>query len=228
MHLTTDSRENCETHIAKLLAQKLHEIVKQRGHVVLGLSGEKDLAGIYHKLSLEDVPWKQVHIFLTDERCVSFHSLESNYKLIYDSLVQKLIHEKKLPESNVHPLVYNEAHAIKAILKYNQTLEGLGNFDILCASAGEDGHIAALFPNHHSIQKENRDFFMYKDAPKLPSARMTASRKLLLKARIGILFFGKEKEKVWHTFNDTTKTVIQCPVKLIAQLPEAHIFRSNE
>lgn len=229
MHLTTDSREACETHIAQLLAQKLTELVKQKGKAILGLSGEKDLAGIYHKLLSNDVPWKQVHIFLIDERCVSFHSLESSYKLLYDTLIQKLVQEKKLPEANVHPLIYNEAHAIKAILKYNQTLEGLGGFDVILASSGEDGHIAALFPNHHSLQKENVGFFMYKDAPKLPLGRMTASRKLLLRAKTGILVvFGKEKEKAWNTFNDITKTLMHCPAKLITQLPEAYVFHSNE
>lgn len=221
------SREECEKEAAKTIARLLTKSVHERGKAVLGISGGRSVQGVLKQMLTQEVPWNNVHIMMTDERCVSLNSLESNYRQAHESIINALLSAKKLPSGNAHPFIYNEAHAIKAVLKYHQTLESLGGFDVILASAGEDGHIASLFPKHHSTQKENVGFFLIHDAPKPPAKRMTASRKLLLKSRAGVLLvFGKEK--AWTAFNDPSKTVLECPIKLITQLPESQVFRSQE
>ncbi len=223
------SRDECEKKVAETIARLLNKFVEERGKAVLGICGGRSVSAIFNHLREQAVPWKHVHIMMVDERCVTLNSLESNYRLAQETLINPLVASKKLPADNAHPFVYDETHAIKAILKYQSTLDALEGFDVILTSSGEDGHIAALYPKHNSIRKENTGFFLMTDAPKPPAKKMTASRKLLLKARAGIVvFFGKEKEKAWTLFNDPTKTIIDCPAKLITHLPENYVFHTKE
>lgn len=222
-------RNECEKKAAETIAYLLNKSVAERGKAVFGMCGGRSVGAIFSHLREKPVSWKHVHIMMIDERCVTLNSLESNYRLAHETFINPLVASKKLPVDNAHPFVYDETHAIKAILKYQSTLDALGGFDVILTSSGEDGHIAALYPKHNSIRKENTGFFLMTDAPKPPAKRMTASRKLLLKARAGIIvFFGKEKEKAWSLFNDSAKTIIDCPAKLITHLPESHVFHAGE
>lgn len=202
---------------AQIATHILSESIQKRGKAVLGIGETKMLEDFFMHLSQQSLAWKQIHIFLTDERCVSLNSLESNYRNLPKSLLVKI------PQENIHIFEYNEAHAVKPLLKYQAALDALGGFDLVIMIANKDGHIAALYPKHTSIQKENVGFF-YTDAPEHPRKRMTASKKLLLKARAGMLFVNSSTEKM---LDDPAKTVIECPLKLITQLPQHYIFKEQ-
>lgn len=217
-------REACESQAAETIARLLTQTIQKKGKAVLGLGETKGLEKLFQKLALQNILWKQVHIVMTDERCVSLNSLESNYRHVHEHLLKNLIASKKLPEQNVHPFEYNETHAVKTIIKYQAVLDGLGEFDIVLIQGNPDSHIAALFPKHASVQKENTGFFLITNAPEHPLKRMTASRKLLLKASAGVLMLSDEK--AWKSFNDPAKTVLECPLKLITQLPEHYIYKT--
>lgn len=219
-------RDQCIEQAASLISQILSEAVQKRGKAVLGIGEGKGLEMLYEQLKTQQIPWRKVHIMMTDERCVALNSLESNYRMVNEHLLKHLVESKQLPAENILPFVYNESHAVKSLLKYQAALDALGGFDLILANPGNDNHIAALFPKHASVQKENIGFFLINNAPEHPTQRMTLSRKLLLKARVGIIFF--DKEKTWSMFNDQTKTIIDCPSKLIAQLSSAYVFHIKE
>jgi len=68
-------------------------------------------------------------------------------------------------------------------------------FDLILISSGEDGHVAALFPNHHSVRKQAEYFLTMNDSPKPPPERMTASLSLLKRSTIAlVLFYGEGKK----------------------------------
>ena len=46
--------------------------------MVLGLVGGRSVSGVYKKLARESVNWKNVHMFMVDERFVPLFSKESN------------------------------------------------------------------------------------------------------------------------------------------------------
>lgn len=220
------TRTESEIKAAATLARLLIQAVKQRGKAVLGISGGKDLEGVFKQILAQEIPWKQVHVMMIDEKCVTLNSLESNYRQAHETFLKELISTHRLPEENTHPFIYDESHAIKTIIKYQSTLDTLGGFDVVLASTDENNHFAALFPKHVSIQKENRGFFLMTDAPKAPTKRMTASRKLLLKARAGILLISSKKAE--DSYNDSAKTLMECPTKLINSLPEAYVFHVKQ
>ena len=92
-------------------------------------------------------------------------------------------------------------------------------------SSGEDGHVAALYPNHHSIRNDSDFFLSMRDSPKPPKDRMTMSRKLLTKSKIVILlFFGEIKEDAYRKFLDGNIDVDSCPAKLVLSIKDSYVL----
>jgi 6-phosphogluconolactonase len=87
--------------------------------------------------------------------------------------------------------------------------------DIVVLSSGEDGHIGALYPNHHSIKNNFPKFISMGDSPKPPQKRMTASRKMIEKADDGLLlFFGAGKTDAYFKYKLRTNSVEDCPAQI--------------
>ncbi|MFH1848716.1 MAG: 6-phosphogluconolactonase [archaeon] len=181
--------------------------------VVLGLCGGRSVPGVFSELAKRDIDWGRVQIFMVDERMVPVDDAESNF-----GLVKGLIDRIKIPAENVHPF-----RAEQGIAGYEEELKlHGGRYDVVLLSSGEDGHIGALYPEHHSIEDESEFFIEMDDSPKPPPRRMSMSRKLLLKADTGILlFFGKaDAYGKFVAAEDFRK----CPAALVKSLPRPYVL----
>lgn len=230
MQTITDTRALCEQQATQTLANLITKTVQAKGKAVLGIVGGTSVQGVYTQLLTQNIPWKHVHIFMLDEACVSLNSLDSNYRTASHLFINDLIAHKKLPPQNTHPFIFNPDNAFGSLRAYDNDHMKLGGlFDLVLLSAGGDGHVAALYPHHASIKNEGTRFIFIQDAPKPPKHRMTASRKLLLKASASIsLFFGPGKEKAWQAFNDPASTIVSCPIKLVKDIPDSYVYRSAD
>ena len=76
--------------------------INRQGHFTAALSGGKTPAGLYHRLAVpeRDDLWNRTHIFLVDERFVSFEDMESNYRMIRQTLLSRV----NIPDDNIHPI----------------------------------------------------------------------------------------------------------------------------
>jgi len=76
---------------------------------------------------------------------------------------------------------------------YDQTLAEIDHFDIALLGVGPDGHIASLFPNHPSIDSNER-VVAVENSPKFPPDRVSVGLAMLGSAthRI-VLVIGDEK-----------------------------------
>ena len=171
------------------------------GPVVFAACGGRSVDGILAALAARgDVPWREVHLFLVDERVVPAGDAQSNLRQLREVLVAPLVAEGRLRASNVHPFHFpdspgREAEAA-AVEACNRELHALGGrFDAVLLSAGEDGHVAALFPGHRSIADPADSYIRFDDSPKPPAARVTASRTLLLRSRAAALVFAGESKR---------------------------------
>ncbi|MEM2131120.1 MAG: 6-phosphogluconolactonase [Candidatus Woesearchaeota archaeon] len=178
--------------------------------VVLGFPGGRSVQILFDELKKSNIDWQKVHIFLVDERIVPLHHEQSNYNMLKNNLLDYLIKEKGLPEKNIHAFDIDK-HNTKT---YTEELKKFGSFDIAIFGVGEDCHICALFPNY-SI-KIKKDYFVEIDnSPKMPKNRMTSTKKLVLKTKLGIfLFIGKEKKQAFEKFLDEKVKINDCPAKL--------------
>jgi len=209
---------------AALLCEKTLLFLKSKQHVVIALPGGRSVAGIYENLRDCPLPWGRVHIFLLDERLVPADHPESNYRLVQQHLGSGVISPLIYP---LHLDVDNPAQSVK---DYNSQLERYGSrFDIVLASSGEDGHIASLFPNHHSMEEKTGGFFLFHDSPKPPLSRMTASQTLIRQSDTGIvLFFGDAKRRALNSFLKSQQPINECPARIFTLLPHHYVLTDLE
>ena len=221
--ISNEDQEEIYKKAAYLIASAIRDMLQNKDYAVFAVPGGRSVARIFSKLKRTNVPWKQVHIFMVDERLVPLESPDSNFKLANDYFIRELISEGKLPEGNVHPF-HNTASADHGTESYAEELKKLGGaYDIVLLSSGEDGHIGALYPNHHSIRDDSEYYIWMSDSPKPPARRMSMSRKLLLRAKVAIvLFIGEAKREAYIRFHDKKIKFSSCPVKLVNDIKEAY------
>jgi len=225
MNFTTDTREAIDQKVTQLIVSKIHELLKTQDKVILGIPGGRSFLGIFDLLKKQTVPWGKVHIFMVDERLVDTDSPQSNFRQAWDACIQYLVEDFDLPRENMHPYTYYNQPVEEGLEAYKTELKEIADgFDIILLSSGEDGHVASLFPNNDSIKDGGEFFISVPDSPKPPAGRISASRKMLQKAKLSILLFlGEEKKQALENFNSSV-SITECPAKLVNEISESYVF----
>lgn len=141
----------------------------------IALSGGNSPKGLFETLSknfADSIPWKRIHFWWVDERCVSPEDDQSNYKLAVDYLISNI----SIPKENIHRVRGEKDPDIEA-KRYSKEMEKTLNlrgenpvFDLIILGLGDDGHTASIFPDqiellanenncavaHHPISKQKR------------------------------------------------------------------------
>nr|VFJ74575.1 MAG: 6-phosphogluconolactonase [Candidatus Kentron sp. FW] len=202
-------------------------ILEHQEYLVLGICGGGSVTGIFSLFrEANDILWKRIHIFMVDERLVSIDHPDSNFDNARKIFIENLAHSKVLPAENIHPFIMDESREDFGVEKYRGKFDSLGGkFDVVILGVGEDGHIAGLFPRHHSMENDQESFIVFDDSPKAPDNRMSASKNLILRSQAALVFFmGRSKQNAFDIFCDNETEAKRCPVKISKQLPEAFIF----
>lgn len=220
VQVLTDQREVLERKAAEILAEAIKRSVSEKNQAVIAVPGGRSVGAVLERLVREAIDWTRVHIFMVDERLVEPGHPASNFELVRSCLAPWV------PEPSLHPFPLGRADHDAAGDAYSRELKSHGGrFDAVLLSAGEDGHVASLFPEHHTIFSDAPLFLTTDSAPKPPPGRMSASSRLIGSSRDGVvLFFGTEKEDALRLFLDESVTVAQCPAKIINTLPRAHVL----
>jgi 6-phosphogluconolactonase len=228
--ISIKERAMLEQFTADLFVQKIQGLLQKQKQINIAICGGRSVSGIFSALKNKRIQWKKIHIFMVDERLVPITDRESNYKLARDSFIDELIQKKMLLEENMHPFIYTPNTPDLGIQAYAELLERQGGiFDIALISSGEDGHIGALYPKHHSIKDKSEFFIAMHDSPKPPKDRMSMSKALFLKSKIVIaLFLGDEKKAALEKCRTSTTKYDDCPVKLIEEIADGYIITDIE
>ncbi|MFN8392424.1 MAG: 6-phosphogluconolactonase [Bdellovibrionota bacterium] len=187
-------------------------------HLLIGLCGGRSVSGLLQALMKQTTTmaplWPKLHFFLVDERMVPNDHPDSNFYLLNQELFLKLMEAGTIVAGQVHP--YSFEGQDRGTGKYAEEFFKLGTaFDLAILSAGEDGHVASLFPHHPGNQKAEPGFLIVEGSPKPPPTRMSASRTLLSRSLCNVLMFlGQEKLEAYKRFQDPQLTVEDCPAKL--------------
>ena len=211
---------------ARHLCEKLREMLAVRERVNLAVPGGRSVATIFEAMLDEPVDWTRVHFFILDERLVPIDHPDSNYKLLLDHLITPLVRAGAVSQENAHPFIFDPASPDRGAGRYECVLAGQGfRYDIILLSAGEDGHVGALFPRHHSLADMHHGFIVMDDSPKPPPERMTSSLSLLRTAQAAVLLFvGAAKREAFDRFKDADCQIIDCPAKLVLSMKDAAVF----
>jgi 6-phosphogluconolactonase len=210
----------------RLLCDKLRAALAGRERVNLAVPGGRSAAAIFQAMVGEEIDWRRIHFFVVDERLVPVDHPDSNFKLLRDHLVAPLARAGRIDPGNAHPFVLDTASVDRGAGRYEKALAEHGfRYDVVLLSAGEDGHVGALYPNHHSIENRHHGFIVMDDSPKPPPGRMTSSLSLMQTADAAVLLFiGEAKREAYARFNDAQCPVSDCPAKLVLPIRDASVL----
>lgn len=211
---------------AARLCGALRDVLRVRERAVIAVPGGRSVARVFECMRREELAWSRVHFFMVDERLVPVDHPDSNFRLLREHLIGPLQREGRLDAGAVHPFPLDTTRADRGAGAYDRTLADYGSrFDVVLLSAGEDGHVASLFPDHHSVRDERHGFFVMDDAPKPPPGRVTASASLVRTAGVGVLLFlGRGKVRAYEAFLDPAMGAVSCPAKLVQETHSPFVF----
>lgn len=227
--LTTIEEKNQDRLLQKAaqhLCEKLREALAAQRQVNLAVPGGRNVAKIFEKMQGEDIDWQRVHFFIIDERLVPIDHPDSNFKLLQDHFIDPLARSGRIAPGNAHPFILDMTSVDRGAKRYEEVLAEQGfRYDIILLSSGEDGHVGALYPDHHSIMDKHHGFIVMDDSPKPPPERMTSSLSLMQTADTAlILFVGEAKRGAYTKFNDAQCALTACPAKLVLALKDTTVF----
>jgi 6-phosphogluconolactonase len=146
----------------------------------------------------KSIQWSRVHLFQVDERCVPPDSPQSNYKMIRETLLDRI----ELPNPNFHRMQAERPDREAAAREYEndlrRTLDAPApewpRFDMIFLGLGDDGHTASLFPGTSALA-EDRVAVCPNYVEKLKMWRMTLTMPVLnAGAHVIFLVAGSEKK----------------------------------
>jgi len=128
--------------------------IRAHEQFVVALAGGSTPRGLYSLLGQGRLDWDRVYFFWGDERCVHPDNIESNYRMAFDALLNRI----PVPPENIHR-IHGELPAKSAAQEYETELslffnDNLPHFDLILLGLGTDGHTASLFPETPAIQEE--------------------------------------------------------------------------
>ncbi|MBU0614598.1 MAG: 6-phosphogluconolactonase [Nanoarchaeota archaeon] len=211
--------------LAKKAVQIIKDFSDNKEITVLGIPGGRSIKEIFNLFRTANIDWKKIQLFWVDDRLVDHKDKDSNYKLAYDSFIKDLIKDNKIPQKNIHPFNLDIRSKDKGTKAYTEELNKFGGFDIVLFGVGEDGHVGALYPDHHSVKDTTDQFITMQDSPKPPPYRMTGSKRLFMQAKVAIaLFLGEAKSDAFKIFKDSKTSIADCPAKLIKSIKHNYAF----
>jgi len=192
--------------VAEEILHLTQQSLQPQFHIALsGGNTPKELFTVLSKDFKHSIPWKRIHFWWGDERCVPPDHKNSNYKAAKDLLFSKI----DIPVENIHRIKgENEAkaEADRYINEIEQNLIYRGDnpvFDLLILGLGEDGHTASIFPDQLELFEEKR-ICAVSQHPISGQTRITLTGKVLNNAnRIFFLVTGANKSmRVSEIMND--------------------------
>jgi 6-phosphogluconolactonase len=181
----------------------------------IALSGGTTPVLLYQLLSTppfaNNINWKNILIFLVDERYVPHTCAESNFKMINDNLLRKI----KIPKQNIFP-INTATTAAKDALAYEQKIKSIlknKGIDLMLMGIGNDGHTASLFPGYTLLNETKRlvkeEFIKEKN-----QFRISCTLPFINKSK-QILFLVSGKDKATIFKNITAKKNKKIPATLV-------------
>ena len=133
--------------------------VADEGRFALLLSGGQTPRRLYALLGSAEyrdrLDWARTHLFWGDERAVPLSDPQSNYRMVAETLLSRIV----IPEDHIHR-IRAELSPGEAAASYERELReffaGPPRFHVALLGMGADGHTASLFPGSHALREQKR------------------------------------------------------------------------
>jgi len=208
---------------AEEFRQAVQSAVGAREEAAVSLSGGTTPRRLYQLLAgdayRERLPWARIHFFFGDERHVPPDDPESNYRMAFESMLQRV----PVPEGNVHRIRGEAPEAEAAARDYERDLSRHfrlrpGEFprlDLALLGLGPDGHTASLFPGTRALREERR-LAVANWVGKLDTSRITLTAPVFNHAAcVMFLVSGQDKAMPLKSVLEGAYEPDQLPAQLI-------------
>lgn len=171
--------------VAKAAADAVAGAIRD-GLRTLAVSGGRTPRELFELLAARDLGWGRVSLLFADERAVPPTDDESNYRLVRETLLERVTPGAVLR-------VPGELGAEEAASWYDALVGRLQPLDLVLLGLGEDGHTASLFPGNPALEAAGWAVAVH-GAPKPPPDRVSLTLGCLRNARrVIFLVTGAEK-----------------------------------
>ncbi|WP_319200164.1 6-phosphogluconolactonase [uncultured Ilyobacter sp.] len=133
---------------AEVFVEEYKNSLAEKGRFSVALSGGTTPKELFKRLINMEINWKNVDIFMVDERYLPPNHLDSNYRLLWDDFFSKI----NIPIENLRTIKYMESLEISR-LEYEKEVKDFikdkkNSFDLIVLGMGKDGHTASLFSDN--------------------------------------------------------------------------------
>jgi 6-phosphogluconolactonase len=183
------SAEQLAVALVQTVMQQIIAAINAQGvcHMVIPGGGTPQL--FFEHLSRVDLPWNDVHLYPSDERCVPVGDKDRNDRMIEEELLSRVT----MPSEQLHRIPAELGPDVGARI-YGRLLQKIPAFDIAVLGVGADGHIASLFPGHAALYS-NCAAVPVVMAPKPPYSRVSIGlRRLRAAGNRHVIALGAEKK----------------------------------
>ena len=224
-----DDKNSLAIGASNLIAQIIESTLKNKSRAKIALCGGSTPAAAYTLLGKKNIDWKNVDLFLGDERWVDNASQDSNCFLLNNSLFKEgnpSLQASFFCVSTVELLSPEEsAKDYEIILKNN--LEGQPpRFDFILLGLGDDGHTASLFPGSDALHE--RDHLITVGEGK-GYKRITFTSTILSSAdNVAFLISGSAKKMALKRLLDESESWERTPAKLVTPSSEIIVLADKD
>jgi len=179
--------------------------VADHGFFTIALAGGATPASTYTRLAqapyIDALPWDRTRVFFGDERMVPPNHPESNFRMAYERLLEKV----PLSPDSVFRIHGDERDSEAAAVEYGASLgkaceerrDGMPRLDLVLLGVGVDGHTASLFPGSPAVREVSRPVVAVHAAAAAIPERITMTFPVINAAmHVFVLVAGPEKAKV--------------------------------
>lgn len=214
-----NSYESLSTAAAHFFTVACQRSIAAHDKFTVALSGGYTPKRLYELLAMPEfsnnINWKKVFIFFSDERYVSHNDADSNFNMAAKALLEHI----SIPKKNIFAIPVSSTPAKDAIA-YEAAVKKITSdskfaLDLVLLGMGADGHTASLFPGTEILNEKRRllkevflkDKNMYRISFTLPL--INRAKQILL------LVSGEEKKPVLKKVAANQKTGKLLPVQLL-------------
>jgi len=195
------------TAAAMLFYEAARDAIRARGRFCVVIPGGRTPVALFAALReapwAETMPWRAIHVFWSDERCLPADHADSNYGLARRELLARV----PIPGSHLHraPMEISVAdqaaaaweHALREFFGAATGAAVLPNLDLAILGVGADGHTASLFPGDPALAVSERWVAAVAPRGTPPVARLTLTLPVLNHARqVMFLAAGPDKREL--------------------------------
>ena len=193
------SRELASEAAAQHISSAIGASLVDTAETAIIVTGGSSPVNCYELLADKALPWHNVHVLISDDRCVPVDHEASNEGMIRRSLLTK-----HAANANLIPIYKQDLLPEDQCRVLSEQMDSLPlPFSISLLGMGVDGHFASLFPDFSQLENgldeggEDRCLPVQTAASSyqrisLTMATMIQSREILL------LFFGDEKREIYE------------------------------